>query len=273
LIFLIEPGNSALFNQFLLGFVLAAMISIFSLRIKFLTIGGSACTFVLALIIFGLGGWKWTLPIFSFFLVSSLLSKLREKKNPSVSDYFEKTGSRDFCQVLANGGLGGILVAVNYFFPNIVWYYTYSGIIASSCADTWATEVGTMTKHRTYDILRFSIVEQGSSGGVSLTGFIGALFGALFISLVSVLWIDKNHFDFILLITFAGFAASVFDSFLGASVQRQYKCSECGRVIDKKIHCKRNAVPYRGISFINNDLVNLSAGLFGGIIVLIATVL
>lgn len=263
----IQPGISLSINQFILGFFLSLIISAGALRIKFLTLSGSVGTFLLAFLIFGLGGWQWTLPILSFFILSSLLSKLREKRNPSVNSYFAKSGSRDFYQVLANGGLGGILVFINQIFPNTIWYFTYSGIIASSCADTWATEIGTLTRNRTYNILNFKMVEQGSSGGVSLTGFLGSFIGAFFISVVSVLYVENNKMEFILLITFAGFAAALFDSFLGASLQAQYRCPVCDRIVDKNMHCNKDAVKYRGVNFVNNDLVNLAAGIFGGLIV------
>jgi uncharacterized protein (TIGR00297 family) len=268
LILLLQPGISVSINHLILGFFLALIISVIAFRIRFLTLSGGVATFLLAFLIFSLGGWQWTFPVLSFFIFSSFLSKLREKKNPSVNNYFAKSGTRDFYQVLANGGLGGILVFINQIFPNAVWFYTYSGIIASSCADTWATEIGTMARHRTYDILRFRRVEQGSSGGVSLIGFGGSLCGALFISLISVLYVENNKIDFVLLVTIAGFAAALFDSFLGASLQAQYKCPVCEKIVDNKIHCSNNAVKFRGIKFLNNDLVNLAAGLFGGITVL-----
>ncbi len=267
MILLVEPGNSVIIYQFLMGFILALLISVFSVKIKFLTVSGGFAVFILAFLIFGFGGWKWTLPILSFFIASSMLSKLREKKNPAVNHYFEKSGSRDFFQVAANGGMGGILAVLNYFFPGPVWFPVYAGMVASSCADTWGTEMGTMTVHKTYNILRFIPVEQGTSGGVSAAGLAGSLLGAFFISLISVLWIDKNQIDFILLITFAGFAAGIFDSIMGALFQSRYKCLECSRIIDGKMHCGRPAVKTGGISFINNDFVNLAAGIFGGIIV------
>jgi uncharacterized protein (TIGR00297 family) len=267
LILLVEPGNSVIIYQFLMGFILALLISVFSVRINFLTISGGIAVFLLAFLIFGFGGWKWTTPILSFFIASSLLSKFREKKNPGVNHYFDKTGSRDFYQVAANGGTGGILVVLNYFFPGSFWFPMYAGVIASACADTWGTEIGTMKERRTYDLLRFRQIEQGSSGGVSAAGLAGSLLGALFISLISVLWIDTEQIDFILLITLAGFAAGIFDSIIGAKFQAQYKCSECSRIVDGKMHCDTSALKYRGISFINNDFVNLAAGVFGGIVV------
>ncbi len=266
MIALTQPDNSVPLFQIITGFFLALLISLFSLKLNFLTKSGTFAAFILAFLIFSFGGWQWTIPIFSFFILSSLLSEIREKKNPSVNDYFEKSGSRDFYQVLANGGLGGILVVINYFFPDMIWYYVYSGIIAASCADTWATEIGTMSPHNTYDILRFRKTEQGSSGGVSFTGFAGSLLGAIVISLISVLWIDNHRVDFILMITFAGFAASIFDSIAGASLQAQFECRQCGRIVDKKNHCGGTAEKCRGINFINNDFVNLASGLFGGIV-------
>ena len=267
MILLVEPGNSVILYQFLMGFILAFLISVFSVKIKFLTVSGGIAVFLLAFLIFGFGGWKWTIPILSFFIVSSLLSKLREKRNPAINNYFQKSGSRDFYQVAANGGTGGILVVLNYFFPGATWFPVYVGIIASSCADTWGTETGTMKVHKTFNILNFRAVEQGTSGGVSAAGLSGSLLGAFFISLISVFWIDNDPIGFILLITFAGFAAGIFDSIVGALFQVQYRCPDCSRIVDAKVHCGKNAVKYRGISFINNDFVNLAAGIFGGLIV------
>ena len=267
MILLFQPGTTVLSNQLLLGFILSLLISITSNRLKLLTKSGSLAVFILAFLIFGFGGWKWTIPVLSFFIASSLLTKIREKTNPSVNVYFEKSGTRDFYQVAANGGIGGVLVVLNYFLPDKIWFYTYSGIIASACADTWATEIGTLTKIDTYSIINFKKVEPGTSGGISAAGLSGALLGAFFISLISAFWIDNNQIDFILLIILAGFTASIFDSFLGGTLQAQYRCQECERIVDKKIHCGKESVRYRGISFINNDFVNLAAGILGGIIV------
>lgn len=224
-------------------------------------------TFILAFLIYGFGGWQWTIPVLSFFISSSILSKVREKRNPTAGSSFEKPGPRDFYQVFANGGLGGILVVINYFYPDDIWYLIYAGIIASSCADTWATEIGTISPHKTYDILKFKPVRQGTSGGVSFAGFTGALLGAVFIALISVIWTTKNGVPFIISVAFAGFAASIIDSVLGASIQVQYECKQCNRIVDSQIHCDENAVKSRGFKLINNDFVNLASGVCGGIIV------
>jgi len=132
---LIQNGSTAT--------LIAAIIAYLSYKVKFLTGGGAVATFILALLIFGLGGFKWALPILTFFILSSILSKMRKKKNSDVELYFEKSGRRDQFQVLANGGIGGVLVILNSVDPQRIYYLLYLSSLASACADTWATEIGT----------------------------------------------------------------------------------------------------------------------------------
>ena len=59
----------------------------------------------------------------------------------------------------------------------------------------------------------------------------------------------------------------MFDSFLGATVQAQFKCSVCGKVTERIIHCNNNTKHTKGINWLNNDLVNLLAGISGGVFI------
>jgi len=126
-------------SSFLLAFVLALLISIISYKLRFLDFGGSAVTFLLALFIFGLGGWKWTVPILTFFILSSLLSKLAERlSKKDVSSIFEKGSRRDYKQVLANGGVPLLVIVLsNLLQLEIDWYSIYLLSIAISTSDTW----------------------------------------------------------------------------------------------------------------------------------------
>ncbi len=254
--------------QIITGIILAFLISIFSYRLKFLTFSGSFAQFVLGSLIFGLGGLKWAVPILVFFILSSLLSKLRKKKNPGVETYFEKTGTRDVFQVLANGGIGGILIIINQIYPSELLYVVYVSSLAVFCADTWATEIGTLKKVKTVNIINFKSIEQGVSGGISIYGFIGTILGAFIIPLSSLSWVSKNIFVFMLIVTVAGVIGSVADSILGALVQAQYKCSICGKITEKRFHCNRHSFLIKGISWFNNDIVNFTAGLAGGLFVI-----
>ncbi len=250
--------------KLLIALILAFIIAIISLRFKFLTKGGSVAQFILATIIFGLGGLKWSVPIIVFFFLSSILSRARNKKNKNVEIYFEKSDQRDQFQVLVNGGLGGLLVLLAQVMHVELLYYIYVSSLASVCADTWATEIGTLRETKTINILNFKTVEQGSSGGISLNGILGALLGAFIIPLSSLIWIGLNNFNYVLIITVSGFGGSIVDSILGASVQAQFYCSVCGKITERKIHCLKKTSQAKGIFWINNDVVNFAASLAGG---------
>ena len=218
---------------------LSLIIAILSFKLRFLTKSGSIAVFLLAFIVFGIGGWQWTIPILTFFVFSSVLS------------------------VFANGGTAAILIIDYFFTGNNLIFILYVASIASVCADTWATEIGTMKKNKTYNILNFKKIEQGISGGISLVGILGAASGALLISLSSIYWTNINHVFFIFVIIISGILASLVDSVLGASLQVQYKCISCNSITERQIHCNEPAVKSSGIKWINNDVVNLLSSIAG----------
>jgi uncharacterized protein (TIGR00297 family) len=252
-------GHSTSQIDLTVGFVLALFTAVTSIRFKALTKDGAAVTFILAFIIYGFGGLKWTLPIFVFFVLSSVLSKIRHSRNKLVEERFEKSGNRDANQVLANGAFGLILVIANSFFPKELFYHFYVLYIASMCADTWGTEIGTFFKNKTYSIITFREVDAGVSGGVSLLGTLGSVAGALIIVLVSSHWIENVWM--LLIIACLAFISSLIDSLLGSTIQVQYKCNICKLDTEKEIHCETKTNLYSGIKFFNNDVVNLSSGI------------
>lgn len=261
-----DPG---LISQFILGVILSSIVALISVRFSFLTPNGSAATFILAAFIFGFGGFKWALPIMTFFLLSSLLSKIRKKSNHDIETYFEKTGTRDYLQVLANGGIGGILVVYNQIFPAEVNYYIYLASLAAVCADTWATEIGTLRKRTTYNILTFRKTDQGISGGISFVGTLGAILGSFVIAMSGLFWVDMYLVSYLLLIVVSGLLGSFFDSLLGATVQAQGKCGVCEKITEKHIHCGQNTSHYRGFRWLNNDAVNFLASIFSVVFIII----
>lgn len=257
--------NFGLSERIILAIVLGAIAAVLSYRLRFLTKSGSWAAFLLAVPIFGLGGWKWGVPLLYFFLSSSILSKLRNKHNPGVEAYFEKTGARDYLQVISNGGLGGILVIMDYFLDSGAFYLAYIGMLAAACSDTWATEIGTLAESKTYNILNLQTCKQGASGGVSLAGTLGSVAGALTVALSSALWVNNGLFLYFCIVAFSGTLGSLTDSILGAALQAEFYCTLCGKLTEKKFHCMKPAVHKKGFLWIGNDVVNLAAGLTGAI--------
>lgn len=252
------------------GFGLALLVAILSVRAGFLNSSGGVATFLLGTLIFGAGGWAWAIPILTFFILSSLLSKIGKKKKDGLD--YEKSGRRNIDQVLANGGLAGLAVMLYTFSPNPLWYALFLGSVAAVNADTWATEIGVFSRFKPRSILNLKIVEHGTSGGITPLGTFASLAGSALI-FASGWVITPEIFRSVLtgpivwIIIGAGLAASLFDSLLGATVQAQYRCVECGKITEKEIHCSEETKLQSGFSWLNNDGVNALSALFAMLIV------
>lgn len=231
-----------------------------SWRLKFLSGNGAAAMFLMAIIILGMGGWAWAVPLILFFVLSSILTFLSHKFRRSAGDLVEKSGPRDQVQVLANGGVPLILflAAMNNMWP---WsYIIFLVAVASATADTWSTEIGQFFgRGAPLDILKWKPVEKGQSGGISLPGFVGGLAGAAVISSVLFFQTDyyfENEWNFWILVTVAGFSGTLIDSILGSAFQVHYSCRICGRKTEKAEHCGTSGHVVKGFKVFNNDTVN-----------------
>jgi uncharacterized membrane protein len=67
-----------------------------------------------------------------------------------------------------------------------------------------------------------------------------------------------------LIVTLAGLAGSLFDSFLGGTVQAMYYCPKDNKETEKHpLHtCGTKTVHLRGWKWLDNDLVNFACGAF-----------
>jgi uncharacterized protein (TIGR00297 family) len=254
-------------EQFFVGLALAVIFAAASFSLRFLSSSGSVGTFILASIIFGLGGWQWTVPILAFFILSSGLSKFGKKRKAQYQLMFEKTDTRDAGQVAANGGVAGITMLCWYFFPEYgVWYYMYLGSLAAVTADTWGTELGLLAKGSPRSIITLKKVETGSSGAVSFAGLAGGALGALFIALSGNFWMTGSAVrSSSVMIVISGVAGSLVDSLLGATVQAKYRCEVCGKVTERTVHCGTPALLVDGVRWMDNDAVNWACAIGGSL--------
>jgi uncharacterized protein (TIGR00297 family) len=258
---------------FTFGMLLALLLAIISYRLKFLNSSGSATMFLLGTLFFGVGRWTWSIPILTFFILSSLLSKTGTHRKQRYADVVEKGGSRDIWQVLANGGLAGVMLLIWYVKQNDTYFILFAGSLAAVTADTWATELGMLSRTKPRSILTFRPVAPGTSGGISLLGTLGAAMGALVLAGVSLLC-SPNQSPAVmgmreaLLVFVAGLLASMVDSVLGATLQARYRCGRCGKETEKRVHCQSVQTEWiGGWSWMNNDVVNILAALSGIIMV------
>jgi uncharacterized protein (TIGR00297 family)/Raf kinase inhibitor-like YbhB/YbcL family protein len=268
----------------LLGMILAAGIAWLAWWKKSLDRSGAIAAAIMGTIIFGLGGLTWAVLLLTFFISSSLLSYVKKQAKLQFEEKFSKTSQRDAYQVFANGGLAMLLALLNHLMPQNNWIWlAFAAALAAANADTWATEIGVLAKVAPRLITNRAEVEPGTSGAVTKMGILASAGGAALIAFPAVLlWQGSlppagflGNFFIFLFITAAGTAGSIFDSYLGATVQAIFYCPNCQKETERSpLHtCQTQTQHIRGWRWLDNDLVNFAATLSGSLAALLLAVL
>jgi uncharacterized protein (TIGR00297 family) len=247
-------------NLALILFLIAAAV-IVGYYDKLLTISGAIAAFVVGfLVVLGLGV-KGLVILGLFFVTSSSWSKIKSDNKRKAEELLVKGSQRDWQQVLANGGLAAVVSAVYYLTNDSVWLLGFCICIAAANSDTWASEIGSMSKGRPINVKTFKRSERGTSGAVSLLGTFAAVIGSLLIALASFFLFDLTITEFYFILIF-GFFGNLVDTILGAFIQASYQCLDCGSITEKQTHCGKKAKLMKGFHFLNNDTVNFLSVFF-----------
>ena len=257
--------------QLFLGFLLALLIAFLAYKARSLNKSGAIGAAFTGTIIFGIGGLNWAILLLIFFITSSALSRAFKNRKAKLEEKFSKGHERDAGQVFGNGGIATLFAALHFFYPNEVWVWAaFAASLAAVNADTWATELGVLNPHPPRMITNLTKqVEKGTSGGISLVGTLASLAGSALIAFFASLL--TSNWSLFLLVTIAGLAGSLFDSFLGGTIQAMYFCPTDQKETEKHpLHtCGTQTVHIRGWKWLDNDLVNFSCGAFGMLVSLL----
>lgn len=269
-LFLEAPaGHAHLYGAVLAGLAFGGA----SYALRFLDRSGAVAGGLLAATLIGVGGLAWAVPAFTFFVLSSLLSKLGRRRKAAAAAGDEKGSVRDAGQVYANGGVGWLLLACYAVYPADALYWGFVGAFAAAAADTWGTEIGTLLGGTPRDIVTLRRVPTGTSGGVSVGGTLGAFAGAASVWVAAALaggaFVAGVGGRFSLAVLGGGVLGSLADSLAGATVQARYRDAATGFETERAATAGRANRLLRGRSWINNDRVNVLCTLVGALAALL----
>ena len=172
-----------------------------------------------------LGHWTWLIALFIFLVIGSIATKwkLEEKKLLSLEEANE--GLRSWKNVLANGGAVSIMAIYNFISPGEEWiYFAAIASISVALSDTLASEIGSLDT-RTRSITTLQSVPAGTNGGMSPTGTVAALIGAIIISIIGVIFSPEDstisNINLLLMLTLIGWLGCQVDSLLGALLENR----------------------------------------------------
>ncbi|WP_032121256.1 DUF92 domain-containing protein [Clostridium amazonitimonense] len=258
--------------EFSIGFILSFIIAFLAYKKNSLNKSGFIAATFLGTLIYYFGGFYFSFIMISFFLSSSILTKFKNPNKKSLDNINAKGANRDFIQVFANGGVGLIFAFLYYTYKNPVFLLAYATSFAEANADTWASEIGVLSKKDPISILTGKPLKKGMSGGVSFLGTLSSFLGSTFIGVILFFTyyrlypLAENKILYSILCVFIGFIGCLIDSILGASMQAQYYCEELDTITEKSYYKNKPNKLIKGIAIINNDTVNILSNIIASLI-------
>lgn len=207
--------------------------------------------------------------LFFMFASSSYLSHYKRSQKKDLEEVVAKHGPRDYVQAICNLGVATLLVFVDHFQSNPAIIAAVVGSVAAANADSWASEIGALSKKTPVLITTFKPVPKGISGGVTMKGTWGGVAGSLFITVTAVIALQciSPFGGSIALLYWAAFIAGIFgflfDSLIGAVCQSLYRNTHTQNLTEDP---EGNKLLIKGFRWMNNDLVNLLTTAAGALI-------
>ncbi|NJP37671.1 DUF92 domain-containing protein [Alkalicoccus luteus] len=237
---------------------------------RLLTITGLAAALAVGLSV-SLLGWNGLYLLGFFFISSYLLERIFRP----AEEVEAKGARRDGTQVIANGGAAALAAIIYSIYPSEAALTAFAAALSAAASDTWASAAGKSAQGPAVLIFSRKRVDAGISGGITVKGTSWAFAGAILTAAAAQLLFTELRIEHAILIAAAGFTGQLIDSAAGEKMQLLYKCPQCGTLTEKTEHCRRQAMAVKGISGINNDMVNLiatsGAAVLAGIYVMLFT--
>jgi uncharacterized protein (TIGR00297 family) len=250
----------------LIGVLVSSVIAGLAWRRGSLSSSGAFAAAGVGSVIFVGGGPIWFATLGAFFATSTLLGRVGAASKERTKREFEKGDTRDAAQVIANGGVAALAAALMYVSADARWLYAFAGALATANADTWATELGILSRGEPRSLLSWKRVPRGTSGAVSPLGMAATVAGALLVGMVAS-FASGRPWRVVGVTVVAGVVGALVDSLLGATLQQTFYCRGCARECEsRQHHCGAVAERTRGITGFDNDLVNFTATLAGAVV-------
>jgi len=273
----------------IVSLVLSALLTYAALRARVITRDALVPSALVGFMIL-IGGPSAIIPFATFLGSSSFVTRVGKERKEELGTAEDIRG-RNWKQVLAVGLVPGTLalLAGTAYLTNDTSLYqlllTASVVgMAYSNADTWASELGVLSKSKPRLLIKPWVkVDPGVSGGVTLMGEVSSLLGSSIIALIYlgaqyltsfIYHVNLVNLWFVVIVLLLGYLGEVMDSALGAVLQPKYKCPKCGVMTDRRIHvCGERAIRVMGSYDLENEDVNLLVSVIITMIALITMLL
>ncbi|HTE23541.1 DUF92 domain-containing protein [Flavitalea sp.] len=194
-----------------------------------LTVVGAITGALVAIAIFAGTGFPGIILLATFFIAATFATSWQFDFKVQLGLSEKNHGRRDSFQVLANGGIAGLLglAAITFSEYRHVLTIMIACSLSAATADTISSELGSLYGKKFLNIMTFRPDKRGENGVVSLEGFAFGILGSSLIALAYGLT-EEFSWSTILIIVIAGTVGNLVDSVLGATLERNGKIKNNG---------------------------------------------
>ncbi|MDF1537534.1 MAG: DUF92 domain-containing protein [Candidatus Thorarchaeota archaeon] len=274
-----------LFHPVISGLLIMAFIGALVYKLHFVDVSGLISAFVVGFTVWYTGGVAAFVILLFFFVSSGVATKYKYKAKAKVNLAQEGKGKRSWRNVFGSGlipmifSIGIYLAQPGLFTTDPFWSFAmfggFVGAVATTSADTLASEIGVFSKSKPRLITNLRRkVPRGTIGAVSLLGELVAVFAGVAIGVIAILfallapgWVPVSNFDQLIVIfplaVLTAFMGCNLDSLIGAVLQNRFVCEICGAIVDKEFHCDYETKYVGGYKRFTNMHVNFGSSVMG----------
>jgi uncharacterized protein (TIGR00297 family) len=183
------------------------------------TVAGAIAGALIGTVIYlgtGLDGW---LLLFSSFLLAAATTRLGLQRKSAAGIAEARGGRRGAGNAIANTGLAAFAAFVALGALDDLPVLAMVTALATAASDTVASEVGKAWGRTTWLIVGFRRVPPGTSGAISVEGTAAGVVAATLLAWLATTF-GLMTYEWILCVVFASTAASLAESWLGATLER-----------------------------------------------------
>jgi len=207
-----------------LFFLILALLILITVYAGKLTMPGALMGGLIAIALYFGSGFSSLALLGSFFLLGTMATSWKFKQKAQHGFAEKNHGKRDIFQVIANGGVAGLLACIALIFPrhNELILLMIASSFSAATADTLSSELGTLYGSRFFNVITFNPDTRGENGVVSPEGLLIGLAGSCVIATIYA-GLNILEWRFVLIIVVAGTAGNIIDSITGATLERNGK--------------------------------------------------
>lgn len=211
-----------MFSSYLIIILILLICSSVSVWLGKLTTMAGIAGCIVGLLIYTGAGYTGIAMLGTFFILGTSATAIGHSRKQRLGLAEQNKGRRTTAQVFANAGIASLLALLMIVMPgnSELLRLMIAGSLASATADTLSSELGNVYGKVFYNIITFRKDRRGLDGVVSAEGTAAGVFGSTAISLVYAT--GSGHTMQIIFIVIAGTLGNLFDSVLGATLERKH---------------------------------------------------